>query len=32
MLNRKYSKKNSYNKNIFYLNGKKYIYDKNVSY
>ena len=27
----KYSIKNSYNKNIFYLNEKK-IYDKNVSY
>ena len=28
----KYSTKKSYNKNIFYLNEKKYIYDKNVSY
>ena len=27
----KYSKKNSYDKNIFYLNEKN-IYDKNISY
>ena len=27
----KYSMKNSYNKNIFYLNEKN-IYDKNISY
>ena len=28
----KYLMKNSYNKNIFYLNEKKNIYGKNVSY
>ena len=28
----KYSMKNSYDKNIFYLNEKKIIYDKNISY